>query len=277
MTVLIALCAAGIYGAADFFGGLASRRNSATAVVVLSQIAGMSVLAVAWLVSPGAFYASDIAWGVAAGIAGGIAIACLYAALAVGRMGIVSPITAVVGASVPVALGLALGQQPPPLALAGIALALLAVGLVSANAETRSISLREPGLLLALTSGVGIGLLYVFLSRGHEGGGFTLLATTRVTSLLMLAAYALARRQTLRPASGSLRTILVAGALDMGANVLYVVATRHGSLAIVAVLTSLYPASTVALARIVLHERLQTLQWVGVAVAVLGVVLIALR
>ena len=103
--------------------------------------------------------------GVAAGIAGGVAIACLYAALAVGRMGIVSPITAVVGASVPVAVGLALGQRPPPLALAGIALAFLAVGLVSANAETRSISLREPGLLLALTSGAGIGLLYVFLSR----------------------------------------------------------------------------------------------------------------
>ena len=93
----------------------------------------------------------------------------------------------------------------------------------------------------------------------------------------MLVAYSLLRRQTLRPASGSLPTILVAGALDMGANVLYVIAARYGSLAIVAVLTSLYPASTVALARIVLHERLQALQWVGVGFAVLGVVLIAIR
>ena len=215
--------------------------------------------------------------GVAAGIAGGVAIAALYAALAIGRMGVVSPITAVVGASVPVAVGLALGQRPGPLALAGIALAFVAVGLVSANAETRRISLAEPGLGLALVSGAGIGLLYVFLARGHADGGLALLATTRATSLVMLVLYATVRRESLRPAAGGLTTILVAGALDMAANVLYVLATRHGLLPVVAVLTSLYPASTVALARVVLKERLQALQWVGVGCAACGVALIAAR
>jgi uncharacterized membrane protein len=258
VSVIIALCAAGVYGAADFFGGLAARKTAAAAVVVLSQLAGIVVLGIAWLALPGTFHASDIAWGIAAGIAGGLAIACLYAALAIGRMGVVSPITAVVGASVPVAVGLALGQRPAPVTLAGIALAFVAVALVSANAETRRISLGEPGLGLALASGAGIGLLYVFLSRGHADGGLALLATTRVTSLVVLIAYALVRRESLRPAPGGL-------------------ATRHGSLPVVAVLTSLYPASTVALARIVLHERLQQLQWVGVGCAACGVALIALH
>lgn len=266
-----------MYGGADFFGGLASRKTSAVAVVVLSQVAGVFVLGIAWFALPGRFYASDIGWGVAAGIAGGIAIAALYAALAIGRMGVVSPITAVIGAAVPVVVGFALGARPPAPALAGIALAFVAVALVSANAETRRISLHEPGLRLAILSGTFIGLLYVFLARGHGDGGLALLATTRATSLAMLIGYALVRRESLRPAPGSLPTILLAGALDMGANVLYVVAARQGLLPVVAVLTSLYPASTVALAWIVLHERLERLQWCGVGCAVCGVALIAVK
>ncbi|MBD5605345.1 MAG: DMT family transporter [Candidatus Eremiobacteraeota bacterium] len=277
VAVLVSLCAAAVYGGADFYGGLASKKTAATTVVILSQLAGVVVLALAWLVLPGRFYASDVGWGVAAGVAGGAAIACLYAALAVGRMGVVSPITAVIGASVPVVVGFAFGERPAPLALAGIALAFVAVALVSANAETRRISFAEPGLALAVGSGTAIGFLYVFLARGHADGGLALLAATRVTSLAMLVAYGAARRESLRPAPGSLPTILLAGALDMGANVLYIVASRHGLLAVVAVLTSLYPASTVALARIVLKERLETMQWFGVACAACGVALIAAR
>jgi uncharacterized membrane protein len=275
MSVFLALCAAAVYGGGDFFGGLASRRTGAATVVVLSQAAGMLVLAVALVTIPGRFYASDIGFGIGAGIAGAVGIGALYAALAVGRMGVVSPITAVVGASVPVVVGFALGQRPPALAVAGILLAFVAVALVSANAETRRISMREPGLALALLSGSGIGILYVCLSRGHADGGFALLAITRVTSLAIMILYTLVRRESLRPAPGGLTTILVAGALDMGANVLYVLAARHGLLAIVAVLTSLYPASTVFLARIVLHERLQSLQWFGVGCAGCGVALIS--
>jgi drug/metabolite transporter (DMT)-like permease len=275
VSVFFALFAAAVYGGGDFFGGLASRRTGAATVVLHSQAVGMLVLVVAFVAIPGRFYASDIGFGIGAGIAGAVGIGALYAALAVGRMGVVSPITAVVGASVPVVVGFALGQRPPPLAVAGILLAFVAVALVSANAETRRISMREPGLALALLSGSGIGILYVFLSRGHADGGFALLAVTRVTSLGIVLLYTLVRRQSLRPAPGGLTTILVAGALDMGANVLYVLAARHGLLAIVAVLTSLYPASTVLLARIVLHERLQSLQWFGVGCAGCGVALIS--
>ncbi len=276
MAIGLALAAALVYGAADFFGGLASRRTPAAAVVVLSQIAGVVVLAAAWLIVPGRFYASDIGFGVLAGVAGGIAIAALYAALAVGRMGVVSPITAAVGASVPVIVGLTSGERPATLALAGVAAAFIAVVLVSGGADVRRFSMSEPGVALALLSGLGIGALYVFLGVGHRDAGLARLAVTRVVSVVLLSGYALVRRESLRPSPRSLRLIFSAGALDMSANVLYVMATRHGLLAIVAVLTSLYPASTVFLARIVLRERLAPLQWLGIAFAAAGVVLIAL-
>ncbi|MBC5799426.1 MAG: DMT family transporter [Candidatus Eremiobacteraeota bacterium] len=267
MAIGLALAAALVYGAADFFGGLASRRTPAAAVVVLSQIAGIAVLALAWLALPGHFYASDIMFGVLAGVAGGVAIAALYAALAVGRMGVVSPITAVVGASVPVIVGLSSGERPTVAAMAGLAAALVAVTLVSAGAGLRRFSFAERGVGLALLSGLGIGALYVFLARGHPDAGLARLAVTRIVSMALLSSYVLMRRESLRPAPDSVRLILLAGALDMSANILYVIATRFGLLAIVAVITSLYPASTVFLARIVLRERLTATQWIGVVFA----------
>jgi drug/metabolite transporter (DMT)-like permease len=272
----LSLAGAAVYGAGDFFGGLASRKNPPATVVVLSQVAGLAVLALGLLFVPSRFYPGDIAVGAFAGIAGAVGIVALYAALAKGRMGVVSPVTAVVGASVPVVFGLVVGERPSAIALAGVALAFVAVALVSANAETRTISLREPGLPEALLSGAGIGALYVLLSRGHHDAGLGLLAITRVISIPLLLGYAAMRRETLRPSTGSLGTIALAGVFDMGANVLYLLATRVGLLAIVAVLTSLYPASTVLLARLVLHERLERLQWAGVLCAVAGVVCIAL-
>ena len=277
MAIILALAAALTYGAADFYGGLASRKMPAAAVVVLSQIAGMAILGAVWLVLPnaGRFYIDDALIGAGAGIAGGVAIAALYAALAVGRMGVISPITAVIGASVPVVYGFALGERAAPAALAGVALAFVAVALVSANLETRSLSSREPGVLLAILSGLAIGALYVLLSRGHHDGVLGRLAIARVVSVIVLCTYALVRRESLRPAPQALPLVLAAGALDMSANVLYVFATNSGMLAIVAVLTSLYPASTVFLARAFLGERLTAWQWLGVGLAACGVVLIA--
>jgi drug/metabolite transporter (DMT)-like permease len=276
MATLIALLAAGVYGAGDFLGGIASKRTAAAAVVVISQIAGLALYVAVLPFVPSVFRASDLPWGILAGIGGAVGIGALYAALAIGRMGIVSPITAVVGASVPVAVGLALGERPSLLELAGVALAFVAVALVSANADTLRPSIHEPGLGLALISGLGIGISLTALSRGGHGVGLALLGPTRVVSVLLLLAWAFARRESLRPATGSLPTILGAGALDMGANVLYVLATQRGMLAIVAVITSLYPASTVFLARIFLREKLTSLQWIGVACAAGGVVMIAL-
>jgi drug/metabolite transporter (DMT)-like permease len=190
-------------------------------------------------------------------------------------MGIVSPVTAVVASSVPVAFGLLTGERPTPLALGGVALAFVAVALVSIGPDVQGISKKDPGLGLAVLSGVAIGALYILLSRGHRDAGLTVLAVTRVTSIALLVGYIAARREPLRPPAGTMRTIAIAGALDMCANVLYVLAAHRTLLAIAAVITSLYPASTVFLARLLLNERLGRVQWVGVACAAGGVAMIA--
>ncbi len=272
---LVALLAAGAYGSADFFGGLASRRMAAAAVVVLSQVVGLVLLAALFPFVPAHVRASDVEWGLLAGLFGAIGIGALYAALAIGRMGLVSPVTAVVGAAVPVAWGLFFGERPGWAALTGIALAFVAVALVSTDAQTLRISRREPGLGLALVSGLAIGLLYLVLARAHADSGLTVLAASRAGSIPLLTAYALAMRESLRPSRDLWPALAAAGALDMAANVLYVLSARMGSLAVAAVLTSLYPAATVFLARIILGERLSRIQWLGVGCAVAGVVFIA--
>ena len=275
MPVLFALAAAGVYGAADFLGGFASRRNAAGTVVLLSQLFGAFLLVACYAVAPSPVTGLDWQAGAFAGCAGAAAIVALYAALAVGRMGVVSPVNAVVGASVPIVFGFAFGDRPSLFAYAGVLCALVAVVLVSLDARTGKLSLKEPGVVLAVLSGIAIGLLYVALGGAHGGAGFGRLAVTRVVSLVVLSAYVLARREPLRPAPLTLRFIAPAGVLDMAANVLYVVAAHGGLLSLVAVVTSLYPVSTVLLA-LFLKETLSAVQWTGVACAIGGVVLVAL-
>ena len=276
MPILIALAAAGVYGAADFLGGFASRRNAAGTVVLVSQLFGALLLALCYGLAPTPITNEDWRIGACAGLAGAGAIVSLYAALAVGRMGVVSPLNAVVGASVPVVFGLVFGERPSAFAFAGVLCALVSVVLVSLDAKTGRISLKEPGVVLAVLSGVAIGVLYVTLGGAHGGAGFGRLVVTRIVSLGVLGGYLLARREPFRPAPQSMRFIVPAGVLDMGANVLYVVAAHGGMLSLVAVVTSLYPVSTVLLARVFLKETLSPVQWTGVACAIGGVVLVAL-
>jgi len=271
----LALLAAVSYGSADFLGGIASRRLPAAVVVVSSQVAGLALLVTLLPLVPGHFHASDLGWGLAAGVFGAVGIGALYAALAVGRMGLVSPVTAVVGASVPVVWGLLSGERPGATALLGVGLAFIAVVLVSTNVETGRISPREPGIGLALVSGLAIGLLYVLLAQAHRDSGLTILAAGRFSSIPLLAAWALAKGERLFPPRSLWGTLALTGGLDMGANVLYVLSARVGLVSIAAVLTSLYPAATVFLARVVLGERLSAVQWAGVGCAAAGVALIA--
>jgi drug/metabolite transporter (DMT)-like permease len=287
VVVALALAAAAFYGAADFCGGLASRRRSALAVVVWSQAIGLGVLLPAVLVVPGVPRASDLGWGLACGVTGAFAIALLYRGLALGVMGVVSPITAVLAAAIPVVVAVILGERPAPLALIGIGCALVAVVLVSAATPAPDASeaplARDPrrgrlppGLAEALGSGTAFGFFFIALARTHADAGLWPLLATRVVSLAILIAGGLALRRSLRIARPGFRTVAAAGALDMGANVLYVLASHAGPLSIAAVVTSLYPAGTVALAAAVLHERLIRVQWAGVAIALAGVGCIAL-
>jgi drug/metabolite transporter (DMT)-like permease len=287
MVVALALGAALFYGAADFCGGLASRRGSTLAVVVWSQAIGLVVLGLALPFFPGTPHASDLGWGALCGVAGAFAIGLFYRALAVGVMGVVSPLTAVLAATIPVGWGFAFGRRPEPLALLGIGCALVAVLLVSAATSLPSAvdaspakatppEFLAPGIPEALGAGVAFGFFFIGLSQTHADGGLYPLVGMRLASLVVLAAFALVVRGELRVARTDVAPIALTGVLDMAANILYVIAVHAGALAIVAVIASLYPAGTVALAALVLHERLIAVQWLGVAIAFTGVLCIAL-
>lgn len=277
MGVIIALAAAAVYGAGDFFGGLASKRESVFTVVPVTGLFGLAIaLASVPIFSPGAPNPRDLELGALVGLVGGVAIACLYRGLAIGSMSIVAPITAVIAAVVPVGFGLVAGERPSAVVIAGIVLAIGAVALISSSSHEDVSGQAEPrraGLIEAVCAGVGFGLLYVILSQTSRG--MWPLVAARVVSVASVAAVALALRRFSRPSAASLRTMACSGILDMGGNVLYLLSLRYTYLAVAAVITSLYPASTVMLARLVLAEKLGRLQWVGVGCAAVGIALIA--
>ena len=254
MAILLALGAAVGYGSADFLGGLASRKTSANIVVVLSQLAGLGLLLALLPFVDGEFYPADLGWGIFGGFCSGFGFATMFAAFKVGRMDIISPINAVVCASVPVIFGLAAGEKPSIVVLFGASLAPFAIALVSTNAETGRFSLREPGIGLAMISGVLFGSVLVAMSRAHKESGVWMIIMMRVTSITMVGACCLVRRESLRDARPVLPVILLAGYIDIGANLLYLFATRHDFVAIVGVITCLYPAATVFLAQVVLGD-----------------------
>lgn len=284
MVVALSLAVALCYGAADFCGGLATRRAAALAVVVWSQAAGLLVLLAALPFVPGAFHPRDLWVSLVCGVCGTLAVGLLYRGLAVGVMGVVSPITAVLCAALPLAWGIGRGERPAALALLGIAFALVAVVLVSAAtpapaqpaAARASRGRLPPGIPEALGAGFAFGLFFIALAQVHPDAGLYPLLGTRVLSMLLLLGGAAALRLPLRVERPGLPTIVLCGALDMGANVLYILAAHSGALSIVAVLSSLYPAATVALAGLVLRERLGRAQWAGVGVALAGVLCISL-
>ncbi|HUH06797.1 MAG TPA: DMT family transporter [Egibacteraceae bacterium] len=309
MGTLLGLAAALTYGSADFLGGLITRRTGALRAVLWSQVAGLALAAalLPCFTRSGAS-AGALGWGAASGIAGGSGVVLLYRGLSIGRMSVVAPVTGVIAAAVPVAVSMMLGERPSALALVGVAVALVAVVLISAMSEqaaehshatpapavvpspvgahadgaisrTRggvAAVWRQPGALEALGAGVSFGVFFLLLARAGTDAGMWPMIGVRTGSLTLVAALALARRQTLRVPRSALWPLAVVGGLDMFANLLFLLATATELVSLAAVLTSLYPAATVLLARIVLGERMTPPQLVGLGFAALGVALIGL-
>jgi drug/metabolite transporter (DMT)-like permease len=242
---------------------------------VWSQSAGFLLLIGALPFVAGTPRATDFGWGALCGLAGAGAVALLYRGLAIGAMGVVSPITAVLAALLPVAYGVVVRDaRPSLLASIGIALALVAVVAISAAPPASRAQARR-GLPEAAGAGACFGIFFIFLAQAQDDAGLYPLLGARVASFIVLVLAGLVLRVSLRPARAALGIIVGGGLCDMLANILYVIAVHRGSLAIVAVLTALYPASTVVLAAVVLHERLRALQWMGVALALAGVAAIS--
>jgi drug/metabolite transporter (DMT)-like permease len=283
MTELLALSAAVFYGTADFFGGITARRANTIATVFVSQFVGLVLLLVALPFLPAATVTSrDWIWGIVAGFSGSIGVALLYRALAVGTMAVVAPITAVCAAMIPVLFAFGLGERLRPLTIAGVALAFVAIVLVSQPrtsseaGEPRSTGKRSlpPGVLLALLAGVVVGLFFLSLARTSSGAGMWPLIAARIISIALFGSIALATGRSLRMSASATGTASAGGVLDMLANALYMLAARVGPLSIVVTLASLYPAATVILARLVLGERLSFVQTAGIVCALAAVVII---
>ena len=277
LALLLALGSAVLYGAGDFTGGLTTRRASTIPVVIFSQASGMLLLAVMIPFLPDASpTATDLLWGVGAGLTGGIGVALLYRALAIGTMSVVAPVTAVCAVALPVLFAVAQGERPTPLAALGIVIGVLSIVLVSRQTvEPSSVpGKKNAGVAIALASGVLIGLFFITFSRAGAGAGMWPLLAARLVSVTLFGVIALVAHQPLTMPRETLWLAIGCGVMDMLANALYLLATRNGPLSIVVTLASLYPASTVLLARIFLHERLNRWQVSGVVCALAAVVLI---
>lgn len=279
-SIVFALLAATLYGSADFLGGLASRRSTVMAVMVFSQLAGLVILlAVLPFLPAAAATRDDLAWGALAGVALAIGLMLLYQGLAMGKMSVVAPVTAVLAVVVSAAVGAMLGDRLSASAFAGVCLALAAITLISQDSaldkSTRGSS-TTPGFLAALSAGVLIGVFFIALKQSSSASGLLPLLSARLTAVFALAGMALSRRAAVRVPGDVLWLVILCGTLDISANVLYLLAARHGMLTIVATLTSLYPASTIVLARLILGERLRRIQIAGLSCAGFGVALIGI-
>lgn len=283
MAYLLAIGSAVLYGAADFAGGLTTRRAGTVPVVILNQVSGLILLALLLPLLPQASPGrTDLLWGAAAGLTGGIGISLLYRALAVGTMAVVAPTTAVCAVTIPVLVSVVLGERPSGIALAGIALGMGSIVLVSRHDAVAQPTRREsqsprrlpPGVATALASGVAIGFFYLTLAQTGSAAGMWPILVARSVSVTLLAAVALSRKQSILMPATVAGLVILSGVIDMLANALYLIAARKGPLSIVVTLSSLYPASTVLLARVVLGERLNLWQITGVGCALGAIVLI---
>lgn len=279
MAIVLALGAAAFYGSADFMGGIAARRNAAITVALGAQLAGLTVLLLALpLLGSTSVVPADMVLGGIAGVFGAVGIVTIYRALARGPMSVVAPASALSASAVPVLAGLVMGERPGVQALLGIVVALGAVVLITrehGDGVARPARSVLAAVGPALAGGAVFGLFFVALHQTGDAAGAWPLVAARMVSVPLLASMVLVRRAQVDWDPRMVGALLVSGVLDMVANLLYLVAVRHGMLAVVSALTGLYPASTVVLAQTRLGERMQPAQFAGLGVAAVAAVMVA--
>ncbi len=279
VVVVLSLACALAYGLSDFIGGLLSRRISPWTVAVVGQSAATVLTLALALAVPGDPTGSDWWWSVLAGVGSGTGTAFLYRGLGAGSMSVVAPVSALFAALVPVAIAVTGGERPAGLTWLGVACALPAIWLVSrvddhpdsGPAGRRRSSELADGLL----AGLGFGVLFSALGQVPEGAGFGPLTLTQATAVVATIVLAMALRAPWLPRGRAAGQAVVVGAIGTAAIALFLLATQTGLLTVAAVLSSLYPATTVLLAALVLHERIGRGQAAGLALAAASVALVA--
>ncbi|MFF9496570.1 EamA family transporter [Streptomyces flaveolus] len=283
MTALFALATSVLYGLADFGGGLLTRRIPALTVVVVSQLISAVVLGLIVATTGAWSEAGPQLWfAVAAGLAGPVALIAFYQALALGPMGVVSPL-GTLGVAVPVGVGLALGERPGLVAVGGILIAVTGV-VLAGGPQLKGAPVQRRAVMLALVAALGFGTVFALIAEASTTipGLFLALFVQRVTNVVAGGAALWGSVRLGAPALpdtgfpwASLPALAFVGLADVAANGTYSIAAQHGPVTIAAVLASLYPVVTALAARGFLRERLQGLQTVGASLALLGTVLLA--
>jgi drug/metabolite transporter (DMT)-like permease len=274
MVFFLALTSAFLFGISDFSGGWATRLRPVRAVLFSSQLFGLALIVVlSPLVFSGVPAWQDLAWGAAAGLGGAAGISFLYYGLAHSLVSIVSPVAALVGALLPLVFGLLTGDGLTPAGWAGIAFILPAVILLSyehrESVSTPVERLRAFGF--GTLAGAGFGLFFILIAQTSPSAGLWPLAGARAASLVLVGLLGAGTGKPLLVRGRGLPATAVAGLLDMAANIAFMLAVQSGMIILVTAVTSIYPAPTVLLARIISKEKIHPLRWAGLAAAAAGV------
>lgn len=283
MAVLLALVSALAYGLSDFVGGLVSRHASAWAVAVLGQVSATLCTAAVALTVSGTPSSSDFGWALLAGAGSGAGTGFLYRGFSTGRMSVVAPGSAVAAAVVPVLVGTLGGERPSPVVWLGIVAALPGIWLVAAipkddpgkEAEPGTSGARADGLLDGVLAGLGFGVLFAALGQVPDTAGLWPLTLAQLVSVPTVIVLAVVLRAAWVPRGRPVRWALLAGPLGATATGAFLLASQQGFLTVAGVLTALYPASTVLLASLVLHERIHRAQGIGLGLCATAIALVA--
>lgn len=272
--VALALVSAGVWGAGDFCGGRASKRAHQFQVLAVAAASGIVLLAFSAVLTREPLPTPlALAWAAAAGLAGALGISALYRGLAIGSAATVAPTAAVVTAVLPVLVSAVTAGLPDSTQLVGFAVAAAGIWLVAGGLPGAAAA--AAGVRLALLAGIGFGAFLVLIAQVPATMVFIPLAVARCLMLLTAFVLMFTAGQKI-PSPLAHPVALLAGILDAGGNVFYMLAREHTRLDVAAVLSSLYPVATVALARLVVHEPVSGRQWIGAGVCLAAVVLIAI-
>lgn len=275
MTVLLALLSALCYGTSDFVGGVVAKRIPAWTSAFCSQVGGAVAMTILALLTSGHAAGASLGWGVASGLGTGVGVVALYRGLAVGRMGVVAPIAGITGAVLPAVVGVAGGDRPSTLAWSGLVLALPAVFLVARAPATVEEASHGAGAAFGLIAGLGFGVGFATIAQVPASAGHWPIALSMVVGALFTALAATLSREQWRPRQLTDWWAGAGGTLGAAALVLFLAATTHGLLSVAAVLSSLYPAATVGLAVLFLHEKVHRAQVLGLGLCGVAVALVA--
>ena len=291
LTVIVGLSSALVFGAADFLGGLSSKRIGSLLATPIAAAAGLVAVLLVYLalgrvlpILGGEWSTEAVLLGALSGVAGAAAIGLLYACLAIGPMSILSPLTAVVSAIVPLTVGLARGERLGPIGYVALAIALVVVVLVGFVPEKGAVRPSLKGILMAIGSGIAIGAFLIIIDATPDESGVVPLILNRATNATLMFAVlgvvtvvAMRRGVERRPiVRRGIQLAIACGVVDVVANVGLLVGVRIGELSIMSVLTAMYPAGTIILAAVVLKERIAVVQYVGLALAIAAGAMLAL-